>query len=63
MDSFDSWTLGHIYGWKDAKIVIDWLEDLGATYSVQMLNGLWTITYKNIPGQRSIFDVLPPHKD
>lgn len=38
--------LGRIYGWENVKIVIDYLEAIGAPYSVTKNWDVWLIVYE-----------------
>ena len=49
-------TVGHIYGWENAKLVLDYLNALHAPYDAHCHNNVWTITYELLPWE---CDALP----
>lgn len=43
--------IGKVYGWENAKLVIDYLESLGVLYDAHCHNGVWTLAYEMLPWQ------------
>lgn len=37
--------VGTVYGWANARLVIDYFEAVGIRYEVCTHNNVWTITY------------------